>query len=83
MRKTIINAIKLPKEVEEEIIRDLKKSGTAFIMGIGRFSVTKFSKKLPLVPGNKGKKVVMILSKNKNFSRIGFKPTLYFKESIK
>lgn len=82
MTNTIIESIKLPKEVADELVRDLKKKGTAYIIGIGRFSVTKFSKKMPLIPDKRGKKVRMILSKNKEFSRIGFKPAISFKESI-
>lgn len=82
MKKTIINSIKLPKEVEEEFIKDLKRDGTAFLIGIGRFTVTKFRKKMSFVPDNNSKKVRVVLMENNEFSRIGFKPAVSFKKAI-
>lgn len=75
----IIKAVKLPKEVEEEFIRDLKRDGTASIIGVGRFTVSKYTKKMPLIPDAKGR---MILSDKNEFSRISFKPSIFFKKAI-
>lgn len=77
--KSIINSIKLPKEVEDELINDLKTSGTAFILGIGRFSVTSFMKKMAFIPDKRGK---MFVSKSKKFSRIGFRAAKSFKKNF-
>lgn len=78
----MIKSIKLSKEVEQELVSDLKKNGTAFLIGIGRFSITKYKKKSPVIPSRTGNKVRMVPSKVKHFSKVVFRPTLSFKELV-
>lgn len=77
---TILDALKLPQDFDENLKRILKKKGTAYIIGFGRITITRYRKEKSIIP--QGYSIKSQSKTSKDFTRISYRPSASFKEAV-